>query len=99
MTTTKKTTVTADSMSRLLRTVAHPTRMTILKFIIQSNGAYVYEIIDYTGISQSVVSQHLTKLRALAIVKDERHGTKISYSVESEVAKEVIQLVSQYVEF
>lgn len=99
MTQENTTQYTVEDVAKILRLISHPFRLSILNFIIHNNnGVYVYEIMEHTKIAQSIVSQYLTKLRAMSIVKDTREGTCIRYTVEDDFIKELIALVSRYTE-
>jgi len=69
-----------DTASRSLRVIAHPVRLQILCNLI-SRPMNVSELIELMNISQPVLSQHLARLRALAIVSFERRGQQIFYQL------------------
>ena len=61
--------------SELLKALAHPTRLCIVKGLIEkeSNVANIQECL---GLPQSTVSQHLFKLKAAGIIKANVKGWK-----------------------
>jgi len=69
-----------NSASRGLRVIAHPVRLQILCNLI-NQAMNVSELIEQTGISQPVLSQHLAKLRDLEIVICERQGKMVFYKL------------------
>jgi len=83
---------TYNQTADILKALAHPVRLCILKGLIEKgncNVSYMQECLD---LPQSTVSQHLQKLRSLGIVETERNGLEIIYSVKNEKIKQLIQL-------
>ncbi|MDH4261683.1 MAG: metalloregulator ArsR/SmtB family transcription factor [Spirochaetia bacterium] len=66
-----------------LKALAHPARLVILCFL-QDKEATVNEIVDLTGMSQSAVSQHLSKMKSFGVLKDRRDGNRVFYSLTNE---------------
>lgn len=78
--------------SELLKALAHPTRLCIVKGLMEkeSNVTNIHECLD---LPQSTVSQHLFKLKAAGIIKGERNGLEISYQVLSDDIREIIKIL------
>lgn len=78
--------------SELLKALAHPTRLCIVKGLIEkeSNVTNIQECLD---LLQSTVSQHLFKLKAAGIIKGERNGLEISYQVINEDVRRIIKIL------
>ena len=66
--------------SEVCKTLAHPTRLTILALLTKREMS-VGEIVDVIGINLSNVSQHLGTLRAKNIVKARKEGQNVFYSL------------------
>ncbi|MEN6461658.1 MAG: metalloregulator ArsR/SmtB family transcription factor [Syntrophomonas sp.] len=79
----------------LLKALAHPIRLCIVKNLIQGGGCNVSYMEECLEVSQSVVSQHLTKLKAAGIIKGQRQGNEIFYEVENEEVKAIITALFQ----
>ena len=79
-----------ESNAELLKVLAHPVRLCIVKGLIERGPSNVSTM--YTGLNmpQSTISQHLAKLKSAKIVSSERKGLEIYYKVENET---IIQLV------
>lgn len=67
--------------TEILRALAHPLRMKILKFIDQQGEINVNKIYSSLGLEQSITSQHLRILRAAGLVETQREGKYIRYSL------------------
>ena len=78
--------------SELLKALAHPTRLCIVKGLIEkeSNVTSIQKCLD---LPQSTISQHLFKLKAVGIIKGEREGLKISYQVINEEVRKIIKIL------
>ncbi|MDO8366292.1 MAG: metalloregulator ArsR/SmtB family transcription factor [Saprospiraceae bacterium] len=70
---------------RILRALAHPLRLSIIRVIHENNGAAnVGEIFTALNIEQSVASQHLRVLRHAELVKTRRDRKFIFYTLDYE---------------
>ena len=78
--------------SELLKALAHPTRLCIVKGLMEkeSNVTNIQECLD---LPQSTVSQHLFKLKAAGIIKGERKGLEISYQVINDNIKKIVKIL------
>lgn len=79
-----------DEAAELLKALAHPVRLCIVKGLLEQGGCNVSHMQECLGLPQSTVSQHLQKLRSMGIVAAERKGLEIKYTVANE---QVIQMI------
>ena len=77
----------------LLKAVAHPVRMCIIKGLINKGSCNVSHMQDCLGLPQSTVSQHLQKLKALGIIEGERNSVEINYKICNETIISVINAI------
>ncbi len=77
-------------LSEKLKVIAHLNRLCIVKKLMES-PSNVSNIQDCLGISQSSVSQHLSKLRAAGIVRGSRTGSEVCYKV---VDRDIINVIN-----
>lgn len=77
----------------ILRALNHKLRQQILKLIDEHRRLTVTEIYVRLRLEQSVASQHLAILRRAGIVKTERDGKFIYYSVNSSRVAHIMQCV------
>ena len=66
----------------MLRALAHPLRLQILEFIDKNEGINVNKIYNSLDLEQSITSQHLRILRLADLVKTERDGKFIHYTID-----------------
>lgn len=69
-----------DRASLLLKLLGDPTRLTMMK-LLKSNECCVCEFVEIFKMSQPAISQHLSKLKSMKLVKEERRGQWIFYSI------------------
>ncbi|WP_168433503.1 ArsR/SmtB family transcription factor [Pontiella sulfatireligans] len=67
--------------AEMLRTLAHPDRLRIIDALHTAGELPVCEIAKYLKIAQSATSQHLNHMRRVGLLKTERRGKKVWYSV------------------
>ena len=79
----------AEEASELLAAMANPKRLMILCNLLDQERS-VGELSQIVGLGQSSLSQHLSKLRALRLVKARRSGQSIYYSLASEEVRKVL---------
>ena len=80
----------AAQAADLLASMANPKRLLVLCNLLQGELS-VGELAERVELSQSALSQHLGKMRALTLVKTRRDGQTIYYSLAS---KEVSAILS-----
>jgi ArsR family transcriptional regulator len=64
----------------LLRALGHPLRVGIIERLADG-PACVHELVDHFGIEQPLVSQHLRVLRSAHLLRTERRGKEVVYSL------------------
>ena len=72
-----------ERKSELLKVLAHPIRLCIVKGLLEHENCNVTYMKDCLQASQSTISQHLAKLKAANIVKCVRNGNEIYYQLNS----------------
>lgn len=76
--------------AELLKALAHPIRLCIVRGLIEKGSCNVSYMQECLGVSQTSVSQHLAKLRALGIVESERQGLEMIYTLKDEKVRDVV---------
>lgn len=74
----------------MFKLVSDPSRLKILWTLLHGEHS-VGELADEVGVSQTVVSQHLAKLRTSHLVSARRESTKMFYSAENEHVLKLIE--------
>jgi len=72
-----------ENLTEAFRALGDPTRLRILK-LISAARLNVTEVVSLVGVAQSSVSHHLTRLRALDLIREERLGGFTYYSLSAD---------------
>ncbi len=65
----------------VLRALAHPVRWGILHRLAAEPGICACDFTEFFDVSQPTISEHLKALREAGLVRAERRGTSICYSL------------------
>ena len=68
-----------EARSRILKAMAHPTRLFIVDELGRSGQRCVCELTEMIGADMSTISKHLAVLRSAGIVEDEKRGSMVYY--------------------
>jgi ArsR family transcriptional regulator len=79
----------------LLKAVAHPIRLCIVKGLLAEEGCNVSEMQSCLNIPQSTLSQHLAKLREAGILKSERNGLERNYYVINDQIVKIVEALEE----
>ena len=79
--------------AEMLKAMAHPARLCIIKNLIKKGNCTVSYMQTCTGQPQSTLSQHIAKLRALKIITGTRNGKEINYEVTNDLVKSIINIL------
>ncbi|MBM7571915.1 ArsR/SmtB family transcription factor [Aquibacillus albus] len=92
----EKTLIEMEKAAMILKLLGDRTRLTMIK-LLENNDCCVCEFVEIFQVSQPSISQHLRKLRDVGLVKEERRGQWIFYSLNknNEHYSFVVQLLQQ----
>lgn len=85
-----------EKASMVLKLLGDKTRLSMMK-LLEKNDCCVCEFVEIFGISQSAISQHLRKLRDVGLVKEQRRGQWIFYSLNRD--SETYEMLMRILEF
>lgn len=85
----------SEEAAGLLKSLANPVRLRILCLLVEGEMA-VGALAAQLGLRETLVSQHLMRLRQESIVAVRRQGTSMIYSLASEPAAAVLQTLYAY---
>ncbi len=71
-------------VSEILKAIAHPTRLNVLEALELHKRLTVNELMQLTDTTQSLLSNHLIKMKDKGILKSERDGKNIYYELVDE---------------
>lgn len=79
-----------EEVSGLLKYLAHPQRLILLCKIAES-AKTVGELQELCGMSQSLTSQVLVKMKAEGLISSEKEGKFVTYRIADERVSKLIQ--------
>ena len=75
----------------ILKSIAHPTRLAIIKILSDHGLMAVSDISDVLGLEQSLTSHHLNSMKTKGVLESKREGKSIKYKLK---LTEVTQVLS-----
>lgn len=89
VTKTKHYTDAQNETANLLKAIAHPARVAIIEFLIQTNSCICNDIVGHLPLSQATVSQHLRELKNAGIIQGTVEGKAINYCINKEAVQKL----------
>lgn len=83
-----------NNYAEIFKALGHPTRLEIVKGLVDKDETNVSGMINNFQISQSNLSQHLAILRRTRLVKCTKKGQRVCYKVEDDKIKKIISAIS-----
>jgi len=74
-----KTQAKYEARAKVVKAMAHPTRLFIVDELSRSGERCVCELTEMIGADISTVSKHLSLLKAAGIVEDDKRGNMVYY--------------------
>jgi len=71
-----------EARARIVKAMAHPTRLFIVDELAKGERC-VNELTEMIGADMSTVSKHLTVLKNVGIIMDEKRGLQVFYSLRT----------------
>ena len=87
-----KTQALLEARARILKAMAHPTRLFILEALAQEKLC-VAELTASIGADISTVSKHLSVLKNAGVVSDEKKGLKVFYHLRMPCLNKLLSCV------
>ncbi len=79
-----------NAASQGLRAIAHELRLAVLCHLLDGPMC-VSELMEATGAAQSNLSQHLSKMRLMGILTNEKHGQQVYYRIANPAFTNIVQ--------
>ncbi len=82
-----------ERQSKILKALSNPERLKIMK-LLSARKVCVCEIMAALGLSQTTTSYHLRVLRSAGLVKGEKRGKWVFYTISSPDAMRLLEKVA-----
>jgi len=80
--------------SQGLKAIAHELRLSVLCLLLE-RPMCVHELMEATGAAQSNLSQHLTKMRLLGVVENEKCGQQVIYRIANPALADLVHALKR----
>lgn len=84
----------AEKASQLLKAIGNPNRLVLLCMLADEERSVPY-LLEKTKISQSALSQGLTRMRNEGLLESRREGVRMFYKIENPIVKEIIKSLAK----
>lgn len=84
---------TLKQVAQILKLLAHPQRLRIVAILEKNPATPVHMIVKGTQLSQSAVSQHLNLMQRGDLLKSERNGKEVLYSIADRAVLSILNCI------
>jgi DNA-binding transcriptional ArsR family regulator len=84
-----------ETAANMLKAIAHPMRIAILRFLEAEKSLTVTQIHEKLGIEQSTTSHHLGILKDKGVLLSKRVGKNTFYALKNENLSHIVECVSK----
>lgn len=74
-----------NQLAAMAKAIAHPARIAILQYLVETNACVCGDIVQQTGLAQATTSQHLKELKNAGIIQGTIEGTSVCYCINPKV--------------
>jgi DNA-binding transcriptional ArsR family regulator len=71
-----------NELAKVAKVFAHPARIAILQYLIQSNTCINGDLVQELGLAQPTISQHLRELKETGIIRGSIEGVSVNYCID-----------------
>jgi len=77
-----------NKMATMLKALAHPARIAIIEYLINSQTCICGDLVEELGLAQATISHHLRELKTAGIIKGTVEGASICYCIDEKIWKQ-----------
>jgi ArsR family transcriptional regulator len=81
--TLRKMTPDEERLTKMLKALGNPVRFQIVQILSENQTCITGEIVEFTTLAQSTVSQHLKVLREAGLIRGEVEGPATCYCLDA----------------
>jgi len=85
-----------SSADNLFKALADPTRRAIFERLTRDSSQTVHALTERAGVSQPMVSKHLSALKRARLVSHRRNGRETHYSARPEALAPLVDWIGHY---
>ncbi len=84
--------------ANLFKTLAHPARLQILQFLVQTRTCLTGDISENFPLTRATVNQHIKELKYAGLICGHMEGSKIVYCLDVEKVNEMEKILTGLLE-
>ena len=85
-----------SAADNLFKALADPTRRSIFERLTREGEQTVHALTERAGVSQPMVSKHLSALKRARLVRNRRHGRETHYRARPEALAPLVDWIGDY---
>lgn len=85
-----------NAADRVFKALADPTRRTLFERLARDGDHTVHALTERAGVSQPMVSKHLSALKRARLVRHRRNGRETHYSARQEALAPLVDWIGDY---
>ena len=85
-----------NAADRVFKALADPTRRALFERLARDGGLTVHALTERAGVSQPMVSKHLSALKRARLVRHRRNGRETHYSAHQEALAPLVHWIGDY---
>jgi DNA-binding transcriptional ArsR family regulator len=78
-----------NKLATILKALAHPARIAIIQHLVKAEHCIGVDLVEELGLAQATISQHLTELKNIGILKGCVEGKSVSYCIDEKVWQQI----------
>ena len=86
----------SSAAENLFKALADPTRRAIFERLTREGGQTVHALTERAGVSQPMVSKHLSALKRARLVRNRRRGRESHYHARPEALAPLVDWIGHY---
>lgn len=71
-----------NNLANIFKVLGHPARIAIIEYISMQEACICNDIVEEIGLAQATISQHLTALKKIGLIKGTIDGKKLCYCID-----------------
>lgn len=83
--------------SLMFKTLSHPARLSILKYLSETDVCITGDICDELPLSRTTVTQHLKELKDSGLIQGQISGSRVKYCIDHEKVKKLKELFNDFI--
>jgi ArsR family transcriptional regulator len=96
LSTTRELTPSEEQIVQMMKALGNPVRFQILQVLAEKKMCITGEIVEFTSLAQSTVSQHLKVLREAGLIEGEIEGPATCYCLNTTKINWLKQQINQW---